>query len=440
MSKLWLEQTLSFQEVTELYDDHFGRSVTSHADENVADPANTNGNELEYEEVGVEENLIEQFLSTNESALAAVESVNLEANEQITSRPNCNCQKDCLSLFCESEVKEHIYSLRELEKSEKEFFIMGILNRLGCLHNPGTDGKLPRLEYKFRGTTVCKDAFCLLFDIGNFTLRALISHIRNNGLVKREHGNKGKRPHNALTYDDILRVVNYIRNKAEEVGLPMAAAPRGSDGLPPTYLPAAMTKSAMHAEYVACCAEEDVRVLKYSTFTETWRACCPNIKIASPRDDVCSKCELYRKQIIDARSECDKISSCAAFSRHIETAQKERELYRAWVKDAQSGDVNKTHYTFDFAQLVTVPHHGRQMGPLYFVTPRRVHVFGFRIDGAPRQVNYLIDESNTPCPDGKGIHGPNAVISMLDDALQKFGAGEDECGLHADNCFGMFIS
>ena len=35
-----------------------------------------------------------------------------------------------------------------------------------------------------------------------------------------------------------------------------------------------------------------------------------------------------------------------------------------------STDFQHAHYTFDFAQNLCLPHHSRQMGPMYFVTPR----------------------------------------------------------------------
>ena len=88
---------------------------------------------------------------------------------------------------------------------------------------------------KFKDVAICKDAFYLVLDIGNFTLRALTTHVRTQGVIKREHGNKGKIPHNTT--------VNFDRNKGEEIGLPMQAATRASDGIPPVYLPAPTKKS-----------------------------------------------------------------------------------------------------------------------------------------------------------------------------------------------------
>jgi len=79
------------------------------------------------------------------------------------------------------------------------------------------------------------------------------------------------------------------------------------------------------------------------------------------------------------------------------------------------------------------------MGPLYFTTPRKIQIFGFRIDGIPKQLNFLIDENETIGKDGASSHGPDAVISMIDWALSEHGSGEGKCAMHADNCPGVFI-
>ena len=98
---------------------------------------------------------------------------------------------------------------------------------------------------------------------------------------------------------------------------------------------------------------------------------------------------------------------------------------------------NYVHYTFDFSQNVCLPHHSRQMGPVYFATLRKVQIFGFRIDGIPRQLNFLVDENETIGPDGTCTHGPNAVISMIHWAMETNHSGETFCTIHADNCPGM---
>ena len=60
-----------------------------------------------------------------------------------------------------------------------------------------------------------------------------------------------------------------------------------------------------------------------------------------------------------------------------------------------STDFTRVHYTFDYSQNVALPNHSQQMGPLFFVTRRKVQIFGVRIDSVPHQYNYLIDEDQT---------------------------------------------
>ncbi|KAH3692074.1 hypothetical protein DPMN_194952 [Dreissena polymorpha] len=77
------------------------------------------------------------------------------------------------------------------------------------------------------------------------------------------------------------------------------------------------------------------------------------------------------------------------------------------------------------------------MGQMHFMSLRKVQTFGVRIDGLHKQLNFLIDESETMGIDGTQTHGPNAVISMLDMVLDTYGHGELTCSIHADNCPGI---
>ena len=94
-----------------------------------------------------------------------------------------------------------------------------------------------------------------------------------------------------------------------------------------------------------------------------------------------------------------------------------------------SGPV-RVHYLFDFAQQVHYPYNPLQPGPMYFKTARRCAIFGVCCEGIPRQVNYLIDASDS----GKGA---NTVVSLLHHFLEHHALGEVELGLHADNCLGQ---
>ena len=59
------------------------------------------------------------------------------------------------------------------------------------------------------------------------------------------------------------------------------------------------------------------------------------------------------------------------------------------------------HISFDYAQNVLIPHSPQQVGPIYFKTPRKCHLFGICAESMPKQVNYLIDEGELT---GKGAN------------------------------------
>jgi len=73
----------------------------------------------------------------------------------------------------------------------------------------------------------------------------------------------------------------------------------------------------------------------------------------------------------------------------------------------------------------------QQVGPIYFKTPRKAHLFGVCCEAIPFQVNYLIDEADIV---GKGS---NSVISLLDHYFETHGLGETHALLTADNCAGQ---
>ena len=109
-------------------------------------------------------------------------------------------------------------------------------------------------------------------------------------------------------------------------------------------------------------------------------------------------------------SENEKLNASETLKAHIEHSQRERDLYRQSIKKAReetpaerkedrlpplSADLQKIRYTFDYNQMATLPHHARQMGPLYFMSPRKIQIFGARFGGTPLQLNYLIDEDES---------------------------------------------
>lgn len=266
----------------------------------------------------------------------------------------------------------------------------------------------PSLLLFFHGAEICVAAFRVFYDIGEDMLKSIAKHVVCNGITPRVHGNSGRRAPNAFEFDEYKRVKTFITTYADDYGLPQPAAARGGDEDPPIYLPASHSKKHVYQVYKEASHEKFVGT---SVFYDLWKKLCPHIKISTPKDDACFKCELHRKKVEDARSEEEKIEATRAYLLHIEEARREREAYKMCVGASkeellgyvrqdgkiqhQSSNLLKMHYTFDVAQSLILPHHARQIGQLYFTAPRKIHLFGVRLDGLSMQLNYMIDEDET---------------------------------------------
>lgn len=376
----------------------------------------------------------------------------------ITSKlsAGCLCSGNCLSQFTADEVYMFHLSLFEMTKMERDLLILGKLQVLSRPNDTikharqAKPGKRQRVtcDYRFDHRQVCKDGFLFLHDIGTKHLKNLQKHLRENGPIPREHGLAGRAPATMYPYEVTYDAVRFIRNYAEIYGIPQPAARRGRADNPPIYLPASQNYTIVHSKYVEASLANDpqVKFLKYKSFTSVWKRCLPDIVFMTPRSDVCATCEQFRIDIRDVISEEDKVKLSTEFAAHIQIAQEEREYYVSSMKKAEcelskvQGSQSRpqyAHYTFDFAEQVHIPHHSRQVGPLYFKVCRKIQVFGICCDSNKKQINYLIDEDESIGANGANTHGPNSVISMLDHYFANHALKEDECHLHCDNCVGQ---
>ena len=208
--------------------------------------------------------------------------------------------------------------------------------------------------------------------------------------------------------------------------MPQPIATRGRDDIPHSSTHLLLRKPC--TTYRESCEETNVRVVSLRTVYGIYNQCC----------------EKSRKKISDSVSEEDILRSKREMQDHISLAQSERGVYKQCIYQGEIRGCRKRTRTIilfyyfdqlirqlhfnrlskcalyiDFAQNVCIPHHGRQMDPLYFLTQRKVQVFEFCNDSVSQQLNYLIDEDQTIGQDGKQtyMYEPNAVISLLDDGL-----------------------
>ncbi|WAR27491.1 hypothetical protein MAR_013195, partial [Mya arenaria] len=89
------------------------------------------------------------------------------------------------------------------------------------------------------------------------------------------------------------------------------------------------------------------RNLGITSFKDICRQCVPRIRISGPRADVARReREVYRETLKEAAHE---------MSSHVRAIGPVPVLSCSEV----------VHFTFDYSQNVTIPHHRRQMGPMY---------------------------------------------------------------------------
>lgn len=184
-------------------------------------------------------------------------------------------------------------------------------------------------------------------------------------------------------------------------------------------------------------------------FRDIWGQVLPFIITSKPMTDLCWTCQqnnsiIYRGTNIPENEKSDRLKKQLD---HLRLVQLERSLYNNMVRDArntcqslQVSDFSKSipcsrqiskHYSFDYAQQVHLPSNPLQPGPLYFLVPRKVGLFGVCCEGIPKQMNYIIDEAHLISK------GSNAVISYLHHFFENFGLGETDANLHCDNCSGQ---
>ena len=100
------------------------------------------------------------------------------------------------------------------------------------------------------------------------------------------------------------------------------------------------------------------------------------------------------------------------------------------VHDPNSQDA-VMHYSFDYAQQIQIPHDSQQVGPLYFLAPYKVALFGIACEPASKMVIYTVPEIAVV------DKGSNSVLSFLHHFFSTFSYGEKMVHLRADNCTGQ---
>ena len=429
----------------------------SHSDFDIAKLFDAFENEYLSTE-GSHEKIVEKTTYTKETTKSIKHEIECI---KIFLKTNCTCGKFCQKQITENELISSRRSFNQLSWREKGCFLLPLLNSFQIKSDDSHSGRSiyerSREKYNYRigsDREVCRDTFLFYYDISIRKLKYFQHHLSEVGIIPPNHGNVGKVPINAYSEEDKLNVKLFMINYSSLHGLPDPGRDlRTGVNKLKIFLPAAMSYRSVHNQYLDSLPKSK-RPVEYRSFVTIWQELTPNIEFQSPRSDLCQTCEEHIKNIrmaIGRKSEELKIRYYKEALNHLKIAKKERSYYKETIKiskdnlkkhfsqnDVQSiwPKTKKTgaysmHYSWDFAQQINYPYEDQQIGSIYFKIPRKAQLFGVCCEACPGQVNYLIDEADFL---GKGS---NTVISLIHHFFSKYGLGESEACLTADNCVGQ---
>ena len=155
-----------------------------------------------------------------------------------TVLPRCGCSKNCLALFSIEDVDQNRLNMAELERPDFDLLLSGVLEAMHCgdkLPVHQKKRKRSAFKYAFQSKRVCAGAFRYIFNIKKDKLWSLCKHVESDGATARRHGNAGRRPSNAFTFEEVKYAVTFIKSHGEQYGIPHPAPLHGRDGVPPVF-------------------------------------------------------------------------------------------------------------------------------------------------------------------------------------------------------------
>jgi hypothetical protein len=281
---------------------------------------------------------------------------------------------------------------------------------------------------------VCRGVFRKLLSLSDKKLRNILDHVKSENFpIERVHSSLGK-AHNTLSDNTTKSIEKWIIKLSNQLGEPKWKDITTKNDLEYVMLPACYSVSILTS---MCRKDLGNLAFSRSTFYGILKSdACKHIKIRSPRTDMCSTCErikvelrsLYQKRTMELIEDIPELIS-DEFNRHINSARTARMDYRSDQQKAKDGLIS--HFSFDFAQNLTLPQCSDQPGDLYFRSLRNIYLFGIVDESNNLQTNYLVDE-------GDMAKGANEVISMLWHYLQRHRKTiKPKLVLNADNTVGQ---
>lgn len=372
----------------------------------------------------------------------------------------CGCRKnggrDCVAAFSREDLlnlRQDAMALDYYDDTHSNRLDLAVISALRvCKRSseqtcsskkPNHQRERTRLDFRVKGIQVCEKVFLFCHGIGRSRFKRLTGQYSKHGLAEIAHGNANKTPVNVTKFGSAKHVSTFLLNYAEQNALFLPGRVATCRDWTVSLLPTSETKKAVYAKYTASCEAAVLLPVSFYVFSMIWRQCHRNIKIQKGMTDLCNTCQKNFTSLhsFNTHHETEKLELIEKSRQHLEDAKREREFYKRIIADSRKSvvpyNVTKNqprcsapfniHLSFDMAQQVHIPSNPLQPGPIYFLTPYRVAIFGLMNDTLNKQANYLIPES-VDC--GKGV---NLIVSLLHHYLTANSSGENELHLHADN-------
>ena len=162
--------------------------------------------------------------STDVRMIQSVEDLIDEKVCQAFIEQTCGCKKasgrPCSSQFSVEYYMERRAQASVMTRHELDLVMLGSIMCSTRADDDVTHGRhkpvkrqRPRANYMHNGCVVCKVTFGFIFGVGmKHKIDAIRRHYLDEGLTTRVHKNSKLRPHNALTFQDITGIVNFLQN------------------------------------------------------------------------------------------------------------------------------------------------------------------------------------------------------------------------------------
>ena len=307
----------------------------------------------------------------------------------------CGCKmgkdgKPCTSSLTFHDVFEYRANCHELTSDELDMVILGQLNAhcSGSASVASSSRSSAAATYFHKNNQLCRKCFLFVHTISDKRFRNLVDHYKTSGVAPRTHGLTGKSPPNTTSFARVSSMLQYVRNLASSISLPLPGRLPNFRDERVQLLPTDMSKMAVYRKYCKAAEKDGTQPIGRSTFLDLWNTQLPYITVMKPATDLCWVCQQNLTQILRStnRSEEDKTMCLERAQVHIELAKKERDHYNSecktcadqW-KEFQDGAntvyTGAMHYSFDYAQQVHFPSNALQPGPLFFKTARKCQIF-----------------------------------------------------------------